>query len=120
MKLTDSTAAYVQGAPVSAIASATAALHQLMVYSATTISGVISGAIGLIKNGSGTLTLTGANTYTGATTVNDGTLKIQANAFLTTARNYTIASGAVLNLDGANRFATGNSTISGRCSHRKD
>jgi autotransporter-associated beta strand protein len=40
------------------------------------ISAVIAGAQGLIKAGSGTLNLTGANTYSGGTTVNQGTLTI--------------------------------------------
>ncbi|MDA0961873.1 MAG: autotransporter outer membrane beta-barrel domain-containing protein, partial [Proteobacteria bacterium] len=44
--------------------------------SSTTFSGVISGAGELIKAGSGTLTLSGANTYAGATTVSNGTLDV--------------------------------------------
>ncbi len=39
-------------------------------------SGVISGAIALVKNGSGTQILGGANTFTGGTTVNNGTLQV--------------------------------------------
>ncbi len=41
-----------------------------------TISVVIGGAGSIEKNGSGILTMTGANTYTGATTINDGVLQI--------------------------------------------
>ena len=41
-----------------------------------TLSQVISGSGNLTQAGSGTLTLTGDNTYTGATTINAGTLQI--------------------------------------------
>jgi len=40
----------------------------------TTYAGVMSGGGSLVKAGSGTLTLTGANTYSGGTTVNGGAL----------------------------------------------
>jgi len=44
----------------------------------TTMTGVISGSGGLTYNGPGRLTLTATNTYTGATTVNAGSLLVNA------------------------------------------
>jgi len=64
-----------------------------------TISGVLSGATTVTKNGSSTLTLTGTNTYTGITNVNEGTLNIQNSTALgTTANGTVVASGAKLQL----------------------
>lgn len=85
MILTDSSAAEVGTSNVNAIASATASFRQFMVYATTTISSVISGAIGLVKNGTGTLVLNAVNTYTGGTTVKAGTLQI-GNGTNNTAR----------------------------------
>jgi autotransporter-associated beta strand protein len=42
----------------------------------TTFGGVIGGGCFVIKTGGGTLALTGANTYTGGTTISNGTLQI--------------------------------------------
>lgn len=53
---------------------------------------------GLAKLGTGTLNITGANTYTGDTTVNTGTLGI-ASAFLNDASTVSVASGAFLALN---------------------
>ena len=53
---------------------------------------------GLTKNGLGTLTLSGANSYTGNTTINGGTLEI-TQATLATNSTVSIASGALLQLD---------------------
>ena len=48
------------------------------------VSGVISGGYSLNKTGAGEMLLTGANTYTGGTTVSQGTLALQGAAFSTT------------------------------------
>jgi autotransporter-associated beta strand protein len=65
-----------------------------------TIPGVIN-PTGVTKNGTGTWTLSGANTYSGNTTISAGALNIQhANALGTTARGTTVASGAALQLQG--------------------
>ncbi|MCB9339382.1 MAG: autotransporter-associated beta strand repeat-containing protein [Lewinellaceae bacterium] len=71
-----------------------------------TVSGVISGSFALTKDGAGTIVLGGANSYTGATTVNAGTLKLGANGTATntplgtTAAGTTIAAGAMFDLNG--------------------
>jgi filamentous hemagglutinin family protein len=68
---------------------------------AKTISAKISGTGALIDQGSGTLTLSGANDYTGATTVSAGTLVItNATGLGTAAAGTTVASGATLDLQG--------------------
>jgi autotransporter-associated beta strand protein len=64
-----------------------------------TISAIISGANTITKTGAGELTFSGANTYTGVTTVSNGVLNIQNNAALgTTAGGTVVASGAALEL----------------------
>ena len=62
-----------------------------------TISQVLTGTGGLTKQGAGSLTLTGANTFTGNTTVSQGTLSVNS-AFFGDSSTVNIASGAVLNL----------------------
>jgi autotransporter-associated beta strand protein len=78
-------------------------------------SGVIGGAISLVKEGSGTQTLGDTNTYTGTTTVNSGTLIINGNisTSLTTIKSGGTlgGSGSVggLSVEGGGTLAPGNS-----------
>ena len=66
-----------------------------------TISQIISGTGGFTKAGSGTVILTGSNTYTGDTIVTGGTLKIgNTQALHYTTVNFPTGS-AVLDLNGA-------------------
>lgn len=60
----------------------------------TTISGVVSGTGSIQKAGAGTLILSGANTYSGTTTINAGTLKIGANNSLPSTAVTVSGSGA--------------------------
>ncbi len=62
---------------------------------AFTLGGLVSGSGTLRQSGSGTTTLTGANTYAGATSVNAGTLLINGNQSAATGA-VTVASGATL------------------------
>ena len=65
----------------------------------TTFSGVISGGGYFVKSGTGTLTLSGANTYTGVTTVNTGTLSAGINNAIGSSSAVTVASGTTFNLN---------------------
>ncbi len=105
----------------------------------TTISGVIGTAAAgtnvgtLTKSGSGILTLSGANLYSGGTVINGGTVRITANnqlgaaagtvtlnggtlhfaASIGTGRNFTLGAGGGTILTTAGNGVTSNPTITG-------
>jgi autotransporter-associated beta strand protein len=69
----------------------------------TTHAGLITGNFGWEKGNGGMMILTGANDYTGVTTVNDGVLQPQNVAALgTTAGGTVVNSGGALELTGQN------------------
>ncbi len=88
--------------------------------SSTTYKGVLSGGGSLIKAGSGTLTLAGANTYTGTTTVSAGTLEVDGstsspttvNSSATLAGDGTVNAAVTVSAGGLISPGSGNLTVS--------
>jgi autotransporter-associated beta strand protein len=117
MSLNNSSAAKVGNSNVTAIASATATLRQIMCYAATTISQAITGTTGLVKNGAGQLTLSGTCNYTGPTQINAGTLAVTGastlNGVISGSGTLRKTGTAVLTIGGNNTYSGGTSFVSG-------
>ncbi len=82
----------------------------------TSISAVVSGtgSAALVKNGAGTLALSGANTYSGTTTVSAGTLLAShASALGSTAAGTVVNSGGTLALSGGVAIGAESLSLSG-------
>lgn len=62
-----------------------------------TLGGIISGGFGFTKNGNGTMVLTGANAYTGSTSVSAGTLQLSRSGgnTLPATNNVTVNGGTL-------------------------
>ncbi len=79
-----------------------------------TISAPTSGAVGVSKNSIGTVLASVASSYTGATTINNGTLEVTANNALgSNASGTTVGDGATLKLTGVNYATTESVTLNG-------
>jgi autotransporter-associated beta strand protein len=83
-----------------------------------TVAAILAGSAGLTKSGTGTVSLSGANTYTGTTTVNGGTLQINSSSAIGTntvslanATFLTYIGSGVATLNNAITVGSGTSTI---------
>jgi len=82
-------------------------------------AGIISGTGAITKSGTGTLILSGSNTYSGLTTISSGTLKLGANGGATntplgtTGAGTVVSTGAVLDLAGFTLGTTEALTLNG-------
>lgn len=89
--------------------------------SSTSFGGVISGAGGITKNGSGTFTLTNTNTYTGNTNINTGTLLLSSTGNLSNGTTVALADNAtaIFDIGGNNKtigLLSGGGTTGGNVS----
>jgi autotransporter-associated beta strand protein len=77
-----------------------------------TVGGPVDGPDPLAKTGSGTLTLNGSGSLTGAVTVQQGTLVLGPGASIGSAASVTVDSGATLAGTGTSAATTVNGTLS--------
>jgi autotransporter-associated beta strand protein len=109
-------------APTAAFQIAGLSSFDIAAGTTSTLQGAISDGISsgtLVKTDTGTLVLSGANTFTGGTTVNGGTLQVGAANALPATGTVNVASGAILNLNGFNQTfggLTGAGTVMGASS----
>ena len=100
--------ASLTGAAISKVSLATSTSLTMGDSTGTeTFAGVISGSGGLIKDGASTQVLTGANTYTGETTISAGTLEVSGASGALSATSAVNINGGTLLLGGsaANRIS---------------
>jgi len=84
----------------------------LTLASAVTFANAMGGGFGLTKAGTGTLTFSAVNTYTGTTTVSAGTLVLSGSGSIASSSLVDVQSGATLSTSGVT-FGTGQ-TVMGR------
>ncbi len=108
----------VSNASASAATLTTGGLGTSTIFSGTIQNG--TGQLGLTKTGSGTLTLSGANSYTGTTTVNAGTLSLTgslnvgaATISSITAAGATYSGSGILTAGTLNHSGAGTLSLTG-------
>ena len=92
---------YYGGAGMTNANGAVMSLSDQFIYDSSTplsVDVVIAGAAKLTKKGSGTLSLSGANTYEGGTTISSGTLAITGSAGSLGSGDVTVEENAVLEI----------------------
>lgn len=100
----------IQGGGTITNSSTTAILTEGSDNTNTTFSGTITGSTALTKTGTGILTLSGANTYTGATKLSNGQLNIN-NASAIGSGTLIINGGTIDNTFGLLTLSTNNPQI---------
>ncbi len=88
--------------------------------SADSFGGTLTGALALSKAGAGTLTLSGANSFTGGTTQSAGTLQLGSTSALGAAAAAVALSGGTLDLDTGTSVNAYNVTVSGTATVTSD
>ncbi len=72
------------------------------------ISAILAGSAGLTKSSNGTLSLSGINAYTGATTVSAGTLVLGSGGSIARGSVLTIAAGVTFDVTAKSSFTLNN------------
>lgn len=92
LKATADNATFMQGLTAATVKSGGAKIDANG-KNITIAQSLLDGGGGLVKLGTGLLTLSGTNTYTGTTTISNGVLKLGAANALPAAANVTVAGG---------------------------
>jgi autotransporter-associated beta strand protein len=110
LNISNITAATVNVAALSGVAGSTVSMGAKNMSfggnnASTTFAGVVTGSGNLTKNGTGTTTLSGANTYTGSAIVSAGTLQLNNSigSALGSITNLSVATNAVLLVSQSNQ-----------------